>query len=269
VAQPLIGTDVLRPRLEGEHALRLSRLIRAQFGFVWRLLRRIGVSEAEADVAAQQVFGAAAQRIGDIRSGSERSFLFSTALHVAAGTQRELSTQAAPNEAAPALEELDELQQSREILAVLLAQMPLELRVVFVLYEIEQLTALEIATIVGIPMATVASRLSEALDDFATHLEAGSELSESLMSAGREEQPPAGALSHTLAAVGLSAVQVETSDSEAAARSSPGVSSERVAAPDSPDASYGLAAKWLGIGLALGFTLTVAAYALSDVLNRH
>jgi RNA polymerase sigma-70 factor (ECF subfamily) len=272
VAQPLIGTDVLRPRLEGEHAVRLARLarlIRAQFGFVWRLLRRIGVSEGEADAAVQQVFGAAAQRIGDIRSGNERSFLFSTALHVAARTQREQSTQAAPSDAAPALEDLDDLQQSREILGVLLAQMPLELRVVFVLYEIEQLTASEIATIVGIPLGTVASRLSEALDDFATHLEAGSELAESLMIAGREEQPPTGALLHTLSAVGLSAVHVETSDSEAAALSSPGASSERVELPGSSDASYGLAAKWLGIGLALGFTLTVAAYALSDVLNRH
>ena len=269
MAQPQIGSEVLRPRLEGEHAARLSRLVRAQFGFVWRLLRRVGVSEAEADAALQQVFGAAAQRIGDIRSGNERSFLFSTALHVSARMQREPSSQTVPSDAAPALEDLDERQQSREILAVLLAQMPLELRVVFVLHEIEQLAASEIATIVGIPLATVASRLEEALDDFATHLEAGSDLAESLMVAAREEQAPPDALSHTLSAVGLSAVHVETSDSESAALSSPGASSERAELPGSPDASYGLAAKWLGIGLALGFTLTVAAYALSDVLNRH
>ena len=158
MAQPLIETEVLRPRLEGEHALRLARLIRAQFGFVWRLLRRVGVAEAEADTALQQVFVAAAQRIGDIRSGNERPFLFSTALHVFARTQREPSPQSAPSDAAPALEDLDEQQQSREILAVLLAQMPLELRVVFVLHEIEQLASLEIAAIVGIPEATVASR---------------------------------------------------------------------------------------------------------------
>jgi RNA polymerase sigma-70 factor (ECF subfamily) len=270
VAQPLIETEVLRPRLEGEHAVRLSRLarlIRTQLGFVWRLLRRIGVGEAEADAALQQVFVAAAQRIGDIRSGNERSFLFSTALHVSARVQREPSTQAAPSDAAPALEDLDDQQQSREILAVLLAQMPLELRVVFVLHEIEQLAASEIATIVGIPLATVASRLEEALDDFATHLEAGSDLSESLMSAAREEQPPPGALSHTLSAVGLSAVHVETSDSEAAARSLPGA--QRVESRGASGAYYGLAVKWLGIGLALGLTLTVAAYALSDVLNRR
>jgi RNA polymerase sigma-70 factor (ECF subfamily) len=269
VAQPLIGTDVLRPRLEGEHAARLSRLVRAQFGFVWRLLRRVGVSEAEANAALQQVFGAAAQRIGDIRSGNERSFLFSTVLHVAARIQREPSSQNVLSAAAPALEDLDDQQQSREILAVLLAQMPLELRVVFVLHEIEQLAVLEIATIIGIPLATVASRLEEALDDFATHLETGSDLSESLMVAAREEQAPPDTLADTLSAVGLNAVHVETSDSESAALSSPGASSQGAEPQGAPGVLYGLAAKWLGIGLALGLTLTVAAYALSDVLNRR
>ncbi|HEX3852477.1 MAG TPA: sigma-70 family RNA polymerase sigma factor [Polyangiaceae bacterium] len=267
MAQPLIGTEALRPRLEGEHAARLSRLIRAQLGFVWRLLRRVGVSESEADVALQQVFVAAAQRIGDIRSGNERSFLFSTALHVAARMQREPSSQVVLSDTAPALEDLDDQQQSREILAVLLSQMPLELRVVFVLHEIEQLPSSEIASIVGIPESTVATRLSEALDDFATHLETGSDLSESLMIAAREERSPPYALSHTLAAVGLSAVHVDTSDSESAALSSPEVSSQRVQPQGAPGASYGLAVKWLGIGLALGLTLTVAVYALSDVLS--
>ncbi|HEX7451866.1 MAG TPA: sigma-70 family RNA polymerase sigma factor [Polyangiaceae bacterium] len=269
MAQPLIGTEAPRPRLEGEHAARLSRLIRTQLGFVWRLLRRIGVSESEADAALQQVFVAAAQRIDDIRSGSERSFLFSTALHVAARMQREPSSPVVLSDAAPALEDLDDQQQSREILAVLLAQMPLELRVVFVLREIEQLPSTEIATIVGIPESTVASRLQEALDDFATHLETGSDLSESLMIAAREEQPPPYALSHTLSAVGLGAVHVDTSDSESAALSSPGASSRRAERWAAPAAFYGLAVKWLAIGLAVGLTLTVAAYALSDVLNRR
>ena len=269
MAQPLIATEAPRPRLEGEHAARLSRLIRTQLGFVWRLLRRIGVSESEADAALQQVFVAAAQRIDDIRSGSERSFLFSTALHFAARMQREPSGQVVLSDAAPALEDLDDQQQSREILAVLLAQMPLELRVVFVLREIEQLPSTEIATIVGIPESTVASRLQEALDDFATHLETGSDLSESLMIAAREEPPPPYALSHTLSAVGLGAVHVDTSDSESAALSSPGASSQRTERWAAPGAFYGLAVKWLGIGLAVGLTLTVAAYALSDALSRH
>jgi len=38
--------------------------------------------------------------------------------------------------------------------------------VVFVLYEIEQLTSVEIADIVGVPAGTVASRLRRAREDF-------------------------------------------------------------------------------------------------------
>jgi RNA polymerase sigma-70 factor, ECF subfamily len=258
VAPSLTGTEA--------RAARLSRLIRVQFGFVWRLLRRIGVSESEAEPAVQQVFGAAAQRIGDIRSDSERAFLFSTALHVAARVQRERGEQAEPlSDGAPALEDLDEHQQSREILAVLLGQMPLELRVVFVLHEIEQLSGPEIAEVVGIPLALVVSRLSDGLDDLATHLELGSDLSESLMSAARDEQPPAGALQQALEAAGVGAVHVDMPDPEAAAVSSAGASSRHSTAPGAP--SYALAAKWLGIGLLVGLALTSAVYGLADALN--
>ncbi len=183
MAQPLIGTDVLRPRLEGEHAARLSRLVRAQFGFVWRLLRRVGVSEAEANAALQQVFGAAAQRIGDIRSGNERSFLFSTVLHVAARIQREPSSQNVLSAAAPALEDLDDQQLAvtRNPGRTIGSDAARAAPGVRAARDRAAGAVLEIATIIGIPLATVASRLEEALDDFATHLETGSDLSESLM----------------------------------------------------------------------------------------
>ncbi len=60
------------------------------------------------------------QRIGDIRAGSERAFLFSTTLHVAARTLRDREEQAAPiSDNALALEDLDEQQQAREVLGAL------------------------------------------------------------------------------------------------------------------------------------------------------
>ena len=153
---------------------RLARLIEEQFGFVWRLLRRIGVPESDADDAAQQVFIAVSQRIGDIRSGSERAFLFSTALHVGSRARRgrvrkredlgvDLDEQP---DSTPSLEDLVDRRRARELLDSLLEEMPLELRVVFVLYEIEQLTSAEIAEVVGTPLGTVASRLRRAREDF-------------------------------------------------------------------------------------------------------
>lgn len=154
---------------------RLARLIAEQFGFVWRLLRRIGVPESDADDAAQQVFIAVSQRIGDIRSGSERAFLFSTALHIGSRVRRgrarkreelgvELDEQP---DSAPSLDELVDRRRARALLDRLLEEMPLELRVVFVLFEIEQLTSVEIAEVVGAPLGTVASRLRRAREDFA------------------------------------------------------------------------------------------------------
>ena len=267
MAQPLVEPEA--QAVDDEHAPRLARLIRAQFGFVWRLLRRIGVTDTEADSAARQVFSAAAQRIGDIRKGSERSFLFSSSLHVAARVQRERTEQTALSDAAPTLEELDEAQQAREILGALLQQMPLELRVVFILHEIEQLAGSQIAEIIGIPLGTVATRLSEALDDFATHLETGSDLADSLLLAAREEQPPAGALQRTLLAFGPSVgSSLELPEADTSASSAPGAVSARVAPPAALNPALAIAAKWLGIGLVIGLLATSAVYALNDALAR-
>jgi RNA polymerase sigma-70 factor (ECF subfamily) len=258
VAEPLTETEARA--VDAEHAARVARLIRKQFGFVWRLLRRVGVTEGEANTAAQEVFAAASQRIGDIRSGSERSFLFSTTLHVAARTRRNRGEQPVISDDAPALEDLDGRQQAREVLGALLEQMPLELRVVFVLREIEQLEHIEIAGVVGIPLALVSTRLSEAQEDFATHLESDSDYSLALIRAAREEEPAAGALGQALAAAGVSVALAEA-EAEAGAVSSPGVSSTRAfARARSP---YALAAKWLVLGWLAGMLVGSLVYALS------
>ena len=173
MARPLAEPDA-DSTLPAEQQARLARLVTEQFAFVWRLLRRIGVSASDADDAAQQVFIAVSQRLRDIREDAERAFLFSTALHVGARARRgrgrkredfgvELEQHVDP---APSQEELIDRQRAREVLDSMLDEMPLELRVVFVLYEIEQLTSVEIADIVGVPAGTVASRLRRAREDF-------------------------------------------------------------------------------------------------------
>lgn len=245
-----------------EQAARLARLIRKQSGFVWRLLRCIGVTESEADSAVREVFVAARERIGDIRSGSERSFLFGTALHVASRVRKNREGHGVISDGAPALEDLDESRQAREILGALLEQMPLELRVVFVLSEIEQLALAEIAVVVGIPPTTVETRLREAQDDFATHLESGSELSLSLISAARDEQPSADALASVYASAGLDATLIE-SDAEAAALSSPTSGRAAALAKRSPAA---LIVTWIVLGWLVGLVAGLMLYALSDAV---
>ena len=258
VAEPLTETTARAVGDEREHEARLARLIRMQFGFVWRLLRRIGITESEADGAVQEVFAAASQRLGDIRLGSERSFLFSTTLHVAARTRRNREEQGALSDNALALEALDERQQAREVLGALLEQMPLELRVVFALREIEQLESSEVAAVVGIPASLVSARLAEAQEEFATHLESESDYSLALIAAAREEQAPADAVSRALKAAGLSP---RVSASDAADLDSPVARSRPASNPRSP---FTLAAKWLVLGWVAGLVAGSLLYALSN-----
>ena len=55
---------------------------------------------------------------------------------------------------------------TRVLLDTLLEAMPIDLRTVFVLYEIEELTMIEIASVLELPSGTVASRLRRARQVF-------------------------------------------------------------------------------------------------------
>jgi RNA polymerase sigma-70 factor (ECF subfamily) len=153
---------------------RIAALVRDSYGFVWRLLRRLGLGEGDADDAAQQVFLSAAARLSDVEPERERSFLYGVALNVASrarrsrGRRREEPLEAAGEREArePNAEQLLELRQARELLDALLDEMPEDLRVVFVLFELEELSTPQIAELCAIPVGTAASRLRRAREDF-------------------------------------------------------------------------------------------------------
>lgn len=147
---------------------RLERVVRADYRFIWRLLRRLGVPQSQAEDAAQQVFLIVAERLPDITAGRERSFAFGTALRVSQSLRRrrhrELPSEhvAERSSAGPGAEELLDQQRAREHLERVLSQMPLELRTVLILFELESMTSPEIAALIDIPLGTVASRLRRA-----------------------------------------------------------------------------------------------------------
>jgi RNA polymerase sigma-70 factor, ECF subfamily len=151
-----------------------AALVRAELDWVWRLLRRIGLSSADADDATQQVFLVAARRSSEVQGSSARPFLYGTALRVAANARRTLRRRRdVPSEAVhvavasePLPDELLEQRRARELLDAVLAQMSPELRRVLVLAEIEQLTAKQIGELEGLPAGTVASRLRRARSTF-------------------------------------------------------------------------------------------------------
>ncbi len=161
-----------------EDAARIKKLVVEQHAFVWRSLLRLGVPRADAEDALQQVFMVTARRIQDITSGSERSFLYGTCLRVASRARRTqlrrreiVGDEACPERIDPQErpDELIDRARARAILDEILAAMPIELRAVFTLFELEQMTMVQISQLVGVPQGTVASRLRRARELFVEH----------------------------------------------------------------------------------------------------
>jgi RNA polymerase sigma-70 factor (ECF subfamily) len=157
---------------------RARALVDEHFDFVWRLLCRLGVSQLDVDDAAQQVFIVATQRLADIPADGARTFLYGTALRVAATLRRnqrrrERWVENGPADCASADLTPDQDLERREALAFLdevLRSLSDELREVFVLCEIEELSAPRVAAMAGIPSGTVASRLRRARQEFAKQI---------------------------------------------------------------------------------------------------
>ncbi len=160
------------PVVDMNAGARFRALIDAQYDFVWRSLRRLGVASGDVDDSAQLVFLTAARKLGSILVGRERSFLFQTALRVAADSRRarrrrpEIASNEEPTDEIPAGEDLLDLHRARKQLDEILDRLPMGLRSVFVLYELDEMTMGEIAVLLDIPAGTVASRLRRARTEF-------------------------------------------------------------------------------------------------------
>lgn len=164
LAPPSRGADT--GSRAGEDEARLRAMRHEHFEFVWRSVRRLGVPEADADDATQQVFIVAAGKLRVIAEGSERAFLFGAALRVASHVRRAQKRRGEvtyavtePEDGSPSAEELIDRRRARALLDEVLKELPLDVRAVFVLFELEEMTLSEIATLLGIPPGTAASRL--------------------------------------------------------------------------------------------------------------
>ena len=171
MAMPAVAR-VQSPARAEPHA-RITDIVRANHDFIWRLLRRLGVPESVVDDAVQQVFCIATRRVDDIAAGSERSFLFGSALRVASDGRRSAAQRERPSalladevDPRPSPEELADTRRKRAVLDEILDQMPIELRTVLVLFELEQMTKSEVAELLGVPVGTAVSRLRRAREEF-------------------------------------------------------------------------------------------------------
>jgi RNA polymerase sigma-70 factor (ECF subfamily) len=155
----------------GEARTRSFRnLYDAHVDFVWRNLRRLGVPDSEVEDGTQEVFVVAHRRFDEFedRGHGPRAWLFQIVLRVASGARRHRRRHPEVPDGGTALDrETVEPPQAdafarREALSKLdaaLATIDLPRRAVLVLHEIEEMTAPEIAQVLGVPLNTVYSRL--------------------------------------------------------------------------------------------------------------
>jgi RNA polymerase sigma-70 factor (ECF subfamily) len=153
--------------------VRLRRMVDDHFDGVWRSLKRLGVPEADVDDAVQQVFLVASRKLDRIETGRERCYLLGVALRVASDARAtlhrrsEMLSKAALEKAPPqdpGPEATLDDKRARAVLADILESMPAEMREAFVMFELEEFTAVEVAEVLRVPVGTVASRVRRARD---------------------------------------------------------------------------------------------------------
>ncbi|MBX3198975.1 MAG: sigma-70 family RNA polymerase sigma factor [Labilithrix sp.] len=160
---------------------RLAALFEAHAAFVARALRRLGIPDRDVDDGLQEVFLIAQSKLDVIEPGKERAFLLGVARRRASTLRRSLDRAARRSEQPldwvkttenpPDSVERTEQEHARAMLDEVLDALPLDLRTVLVLHELEEMDIPEIAELLGIPVGTAASRLRRAREKFEVQAE--------------------------------------------------------------------------------------------------
>jgi RNA polymerase sigma-70 factor (ECF subfamily) len=148
-----------------------SEVYSENVAFVWRSLRRLGISERDLDDVCQEVFVIVHRKLATFHATAMmRTWLFGIARRVAADHRKRahvrretlavpstLDTSAAVIDTEPA-----EMRRARAILDEILDELDDKKRAVFVLFELEGMPMSEIAKAVECPLQTAYSRLAAA-----------------------------------------------------------------------------------------------------------
>ena len=175
-------TNPAHDNAEDETRLTVTQVHERHGDYVWRTLHRMGVRPPHVEDVYQEVFLVVHRRLRTFTGQSAiTTWLYEICFRVAAGYRRKAHFRR--EELVPdwsALESLSsqapsperQLATSRQAkqLERILDTMPLEYRVVFVMFEIEGMSSEQIAETVGAPLGTVYSRLYRARKRFARAL---------------------------------------------------------------------------------------------------
>ncbi len=149
------------------------------FEIVWRTLRRMGVPPSHLDDAAQDVFLAVHRKLGQFEGRSTvRTWVVGIAIRVAKDQRRFATTKGKYEQLDPSLPDgapgpdlAAATSQALGLLEELVIGLNETHREIFVLFELEELTAPEISQALGINLNTVYSRLRLARGAFERALE--------------------------------------------------------------------------------------------------
>lgn len=157
--------------------LDFDQIYRNHAAFVWRSVCRLGIPDAAADDVTQEIFVVVHRRLGDYHAGSSlKAWLYGIARGVVANARRAQARRLArqgvvvPHEDEPRRD--DEPQAAVErteavrILYAILDHLDDDKREVFLLAELEQMPAPEIAAALGLNVNTTYARIRAARRQF-------------------------------------------------------------------------------------------------------
>lgn len=153
---------------ELEHREAIGAMVREHGPFVLRVLRYLGVSEADLQDVGQEVFVTVHRRLPSAKVDSVRSWLYAICARFAANYRRKRARSREVLAADPARagrnlpDQAEQSHVARATLIRLLDGLDEKRRDVFVLHEIEQLSVPEVASVLGIPLGTAYTRLRAA-----------------------------------------------------------------------------------------------------------
>lgn len=162
VSPPSVALAELAPPL---HLPSLAAVYNEHHDFMWRSLRRLGVDAADVEDAVHDAFLVVARRLVEFEGRSSlRTWLFAVAIRVAQSRRRDRQREVHHLERyeSVAPRQSDDpwpRQEMRVILHQLLDTLDEDQRIVFIMIELESMTAPEIAAALELKVPTVYSRL--------------------------------------------------------------------------------------------------------------
>ena len=149
-------------------------LFTSHFGFVCRTLQRLGVRESDVNDIAQELFLAVHRAMPEWdRSRAEKPWLFGFAVRFASNYRRLGWHRGRPLDEQLAVQSprLNDKISAKHTVMRALETLDFDKRIALVMHDLEEFTAKEIASELGIPQNTVSSRVRLARDAFRSAVE--------------------------------------------------------------------------------------------------